>query len=49
VFRGDLQYAFHLIPSGVIHPGVTGILGHGMVINIQALIREIDDLKNHGT
>src|SRR5262249_53267236 len=38
----------HLIPSGVMRPGVTCVLGDGMVIDPQTLLAEIAELKARG-
>ena len=35
------KYAFHLLPSGLVHPGVEGILGNGVVIHVTQLFKEI--------
>ena len=32
------QTIFHLVPSGILHPGKTCVLGQGMVINPEAVI-----------
>ncbi|MEK6934859.1 MAG: adenylosuccinate synthetase [Nanoarchaeota archaeon] len=39
---------FHLLPSGIIHDsrGVINILGNGMVIDLEVLVRELDELDN---
>ena len=34
----------HLIPSGILHDGVTCIIGNGVVVDPQALFAEIDEL-----
>ncbi|MDJ0765456.1 MAG: adenylosuccinate synthase [Myxococcota bacterium] len=39
---------FHLIPSGILHPGKVCVLGQGMVINPQVLIEELDRLRASG-
>jgi len=44
----DKQYALHLIPSGVLHPGKLCILGNGMVIDPAALLTEMDKLGKAG-
>lgn len=41
---GDHIYKLHLIPSGVIQPHNRCILGNGMVVNLEQMIRELDDL-----
>jgi adenylosuccinate synthase len=39
------QTILHLIPSGILHNGKTCILGNGMVIDPEVLLREIDELR----
>jgi len=39
---GDKIFKLHLLPSGIIHPHVLGLLGNGMVINPAVLINELD-------
>jgi adenylosuccinate synthase len=45
---GDKSYALHLIPSGIIHPGKTCVLGNGMVIDPIAFFTEADRLTSQG-
>jgi adenylosuccinate synthase len=45
---GDNVFKLHLIPSGIVHPHTTCILGSGMVINPQKLIEELDQLASLG-
>jgi len=40
-------YKLHLTPSGVIQ-GKIGVIGNGVVIDPEALIKEIDELKSRG-
>ncbi|UCH82813.1 MAG: adenylosuccinate synthetase, partial [Candidatus Latescibacterota bacterium] len=42
------RFAFHLVPSGILYPHVTCILGGGMVIDPIALAGEIDGIKAQG-
>ncbi|HEX2660456.1 MAG TPA: adenylosuccinate synthase [Polyangia bacterium] len=42
------KYVTHLIPSGVLHKGVTCVLGEGMVIDPVVLLEEIDMFRQHG-
>ena len=44
----DEKYVFHLVPAGILYPGKKCILGSGVVIDLFALIDEIEDLKNKG-
>jgi len=45
---GDHIFKLHLIPSGIIHPHTTCVLGAGMVINPAKLLDEIDQLLSLG-
>src|SRR3954451_6545371 len=38
----------HLIPSGILHPGKTCVIGNGVVIDPAVLMKEIDGLKAKG-
>src|SRR3954467_1352437 len=42
------KFVLHLIPSGILHPGVTCIIGNGVVIDPQALFKEVDELAQMG-
>lgn len=42
------QYALHLIPSGVFYPDKIVLLGAGMVIDPEALFKEIKMLEDRG-
>jgi adenylosuccinate synthase len=41
-------YALHLLPSGVITPGVTPVIGNGVVVDIGVLFDEIDAIEPRG-
>ena len=45
---GNEQYALHLIPSGILYPDKMVILGAGMVIDPEALFRELKMLQDRG-
>ncbi len=45
---GDDSYALHLLPSGVLSPQVTPVIGNGVVIDPEVLLREIDGLRERG-
>lgn len=45
VIVGEQVFKFHLIPAGILHPGVTAVLGGGMVIDPAGLLKELSDLK----
>ncbi|MDR1359015.1 MAG: adenylosuccinate synthetase, partial [Coriobacteriales bacterium] len=40
--------ALHLIPSGVLYPGVTPVIANGCVIDPRVLIEEMDLLEAQG-
>ena len=44
--RGE-KFVLHLIPSGILHPQVTCVIGNGVVVDPQALFREVDGLAAH--
>lgn len=48
VVVGGERYALHLLPSGILSPGVVPVIGNGVVIDLQVLFREIDDLDARG-
>jgi adenylosuccinate synthase len=48
VYVEGRKFVLHLIPSGILHPGVTCIIGNGVVIDPQALFKEIDELGQMG-
>ena len=41
-------YALHLLPSGILTPGVTPIIGNGVVIDLEVLFTELDALQARG-
>ena len=48
VVKGDQQFIFHLIPSGILHSGKKCLIGSGVVIDPKSLLREIEDLRKKG-
>lgn len=48
VTAGQQTFKLHLVPSGVIHPQATGVMGNGMVINPATLEQEIAALREAG-
>ena len=42
------EFILHLIPSGILHTGVTCIIGNGVVVDPAALFTEIDELHARG-
>jgi adenylosuccinate synthase len=45
IVRDGEQFKFHLIPSGILYPGLTCAIGNGVVLDPQILLEEIDGLK----
>jgi len=48
IVRNGEQFALHLIPSGVLYPDKTVVLGSGMVIDPEALFAELSMLESRG-
>jgi adenylosuccinate synthase len=48
VVIGDESYALHLLPTGVLSPNATSVIGNGVVIDPAVLIGEIDGLLARG-
>jgi adenylosuccinate synthase len=47
VINGE-KYILHLIPSGIMHKDKYNIIANGVVVDPQALIEEMEDLKAKG-
>ena len=48
VVIGDEKYALHLLPSGILTPGVTPVISNGVVIDLAVLFQELDALNARG-
>ena len=48
VYVNGTKFVLRLIPSGILHAGVTCVIGNGVVIDPQALFAEIDELTKNG-
>ena len=48
VVIGDEKYALHLLPSGILTPGCTPVIGNGAVIDLSVLFAEIEGLTARG-
>ena len=42
------KFSFHLIPCGVFWPQVMNVIGNGVVVDPEVLLREIEDLRERG-
>ncbi len=47
VVEGE-RYALHLIPTGILYPHCTPVIGPGVVVNPQVLLEEMDALSGRG-
>lgn len=43
-----VKYAMRLIPSGILSGHTIGVIGNGVVMNPAVLLKEIENLKEHG-
>ncbi len=48
VVVGDEKYALHLLPSGILSPGVVPVIANGVVVDIEVLFHELDELGARG-
>ena len=48
VWVSGVKYILRLIPSGIIHENTINIIGNGTVIELDALFKEINELKEKG-
>jgi len=48
VYVNGKKFVLHLIPSGILHDGVKCVIGNGVVVDPQALFKEIEELAQLG-
>jgi adenylosuccinate synthase len=48
VVIGDEKYALHLLPSGILTPGVIPVIANGVVVDLEVLAEELDGLTARG-
>jgi adenylosuccinate synthase len=48
VVIGDRQFILRQIPSGILHPRVTCVIGNGVVLEPENLFSELDQLRERG-
>jgi adenylosuccinate synthase len=48
IIRDGEVFKLHLIPSGILYPGKTCVIGNGVVVDPGVLIGELDDLRHRG-
>jgi adenylosuccinate synthase len=48
IVRDGEEFKFHLIPSGILYPDKTCVIGNGVVLDPRILLGEIDGLRRRG-
>lgn len=48
VYVDGEKYVFRLLPSGMLYPGKTCVIGNGVVVDPEQLIKELEDLRARG-
>ena len=48
VVLGSQEFRLHLVPSGVLYPHITPVIGNGVVVNPEVLIEEMEMLAARG-
>jgi len=48
VYVNGTKFVLRLIPSGILHAGVTCIIGNGLVVDLAALFAEVEELTKNG-
>src|SRR4029077_8332696 len=48
VYANGRKFVLRLLPSGILHDGITCVIGNGVVVDPQALFAEIDELALAG-
>ncbi|MDD2569006.1 MAG: adenylosuccinate synthetase, partial [Clostridia bacterium] len=44
VVANGVTHKLHLIPSGILYPNVTCVIGNGVVVDLKVLLKEIENL-----
>ena len=44
----DQKFVLHLIPSGILHAGKLCVIGNGVVVDPEALLKEMNELRQQG-
>src|SRR5574339_810127 len=48
VYANGRKFILRLLPTGILHDGITCVIGNGVVVDPQALFSEIDELASAG-
>lgn len=45
---GEAKYDFHLLPSGIVNEGCTGLIGNGVVAHLPSFFKELENIQAKG-
>ncbi len=45
IITDEGKFALHLLPSGVLHPQIVNIIGMGVALDIEALLKELNEVE----
>ncbi len=48
VVKGDARFILHQIPSGILHTGTRCVIGNGVVLDPETLLKEVHELEARG-
>ncbi|WP_457600577.1 adenylosuccinate synthase [Hydrogenivirga sp.] len=48
VIANGEKFILHLLPTGILHPNVVGVIAQGMVVDLEVLDQELEGLKEKG-
>ena len=48
VYAAGNKFVLHLLPSGILHAGISCVIGNGVVVDPVALFEEVETLQGHG-
>ncbi|MCC6579072.1 MAG: adenylosuccinate synthase [Phycisphaeraceae bacterium] len=48
VVIGDQKFALHLVPSGILCPNAINVVGNGVVVDPEQILKEMDGLRERG-
>ncbi|MFN3264494.1 MAG: adenylosuccinate synthase, partial [Aquificaceae bacterium] len=48
VMVGDEKFVLHLLPTGILHEHAVGVVAQGMVVDLELLVREMEELQARG-
>ncbi|KAF2091502.1 adenylosuccinate synthetase-like protein [Saccharata proteae CBS 121410] len=48
IVANGITYDFHILPSGLVNPACTNLVGSGCVVHIPSFFKELEALEKHG-